>query len=81
MLVLARQRDQSVMIARQIEVKVVDIRGDKVRLGFVAPKNVEVDRMEIFQEKHVRDEQSLVVTVQERVAMDSFLRVVIDEAK
>ena len=38
MLVLARQRDQSVMIARQIEVKVVDIRGDKVRLGFVARK-------------------------------------------
>ncbi len=81
MLVLARQRDQSVMIARQIEVKVVDIRGDKVRLGFVAPKNVEVDRKEIFEEKHARDQQSPAVSAQERAAMDPFLRAAIDEAK
>ena len=81
MLVLARQRDQSVMIGRQVEVKVVDIRGDKVRLGFVAPKNIEVDRKEIFEEKHARDEHSPAVTAQERAAMDPFLRAAIDEAK
>src|SRR5206468_699755 len=39
MLVLARQRDESVMIGDDVEVKVVDIRADKVRLGFVAPAN------------------------------------------
>jgi cytosine/creatinine deaminase len=88
MLVLTRQRDQSVMIARQIEVKVVDIRGDKVRLGFVAPKNVEVDRREIFEEKEAREASResheitpRAVTPQERSAMDPFLRAAIDEAK
>jgi cytosine deaminase len=82
MLVLTRQRDQSVMIARQIEVKVVDIRGDKVRLGFVAPKNVEVDRKEIFQEKEARESVApRAITPQERSAMDPFLRAAIDEAR
>ena len=38
MLVLARQRDETIMIGDQIEVTVVDIRGDKVRLGINAPK-------------------------------------------
>jgi len=81
MLVLSRQRDQSVMIGRQVEVKVVDIRGDKVRLGFVAPKNVEVDRMEIFEEKEARESVPRAITPQERSAMDPFLRAAIDEAK
>ena len=82
MLVLARQRDESVIIARQIEVKVVDIRGDKVRLGFVAPKNVEVDRKEIFEEKQAREQSSSrAITPEERAAMDPFLRAAIDEAR
>jgi cytosine deaminase len=81
MLVLARQRDESVIIARQIEVKVVDIRGDKVRLGFVAPKNVEVDRKEIFEQKQARANASRAITPEERAAMDPFLRAAIDEAR
>ena len=38
MLVLSRQRDETIMIGDDIEVTVVDIRGDKVRLGINAPK-------------------------------------------
>ena len=38
MLVLSRQRDQKIMIGDDIEIIVVDIRGDKVRLGITAPK-------------------------------------------
>ena len=38
MLVLSRQRDQAIMIGDDIEVSVVDIRGDKVRLGINAPR-------------------------------------------
>jgi carbon storage regulator len=48
MLVLSRQRDQSIMIGDQIEIKVVDVRGEKVRLGINAPRNVKVDRKEIY---------------------------------
>ena len=38
MLVLSRQRDETIMIGDDIEVTVVDIRGDKVRLGINAPE-------------------------------------------
>ena len=48
MLVLSRQRDQSVMIGEDTEVRVIDVRGDKVRLGFVAPRDVAVHRKEVF---------------------------------
>lgn len=47
MLVLSRQRDETVIIGGEIEVTVVDIRGDKVRLGFCAPKEVSVHRKEV----------------------------------
>ncbi len=44
MLVLSRNKEQSIFIGEEIEVKIVDVRGDKVRLGIVAPKNVPVLR-------------------------------------
>ena len=44
MLVLSRQRDETIMIGDDIEVTVVDIRGDKVRLGINAPKEISVHR-------------------------------------
>jgi cytosine deaminase len=49
MLVLSRQRDQTIMIGDEIEVTVVDMRGDKVRLGITAPKHVAVHRKEIYE--------------------------------
>ena len=49
MLVLSRQRDQTIMIGDDIEVTVVDIRGDKVRLGITAPKTVSVHRKEVYE--------------------------------
>lgn len=49
MLVLSRQRDETIMIGDDIEVTVVDIRGDKVRLGINAPKNVTVHRKEVYE--------------------------------
>lgn len=51
MLVLSRKRDQSIIIADNIKVTVVDIRGDKVRLGIDAPQNVTVDREEVHHAK------------------------------
>ncbi len=49
MLVLSRQRDESIMIGDNVEITVVDIRGDKVRLGISAPSNVSVHRKEVYE--------------------------------
>jgi carbon storage regulator len=51
MLVLSRKKNESIIIADNIIVTVVDIRGDKVRLGIDAPKEVTVDRSEVFGRK------------------------------
>lgn len=48
MLVLSRQRDESIMIGDNIQITVVDIRGDKVRLGIIAPTEVPVHRKEVY---------------------------------
>jgi carbon storage regulator len=49
MLVLSRQRDQTIMIGDDIEITVVDIRGDKVRLGINAPSQIPVHRKEVYE--------------------------------
>lgn len=49
MLVLSRQRDETIMIGDDVEVTVVDIRGDKVRLGITAPREVSVHRKEVYE--------------------------------
>lgn len=56
MLVLSRQRDETIVIGDNIEVTVVDIRGDKVRLGITAPKTITVHRKEVYdaiQKEHL----------------------------
>jgi carbon storage regulator len=50
MLVLSRERDQTVMIGDDIEITVVDVRGDKVRIGINAPKDVAVHRKEVWRQ-------------------------------
>ncbi|MEM1446500.1 MAG: carbon storage regulator CsrA [Planctomycetota bacterium] len=49
MLVLSRQRDETIMIGDDVEITVVDIRGDKVRLGINAPRTVQVHRKEVYR--------------------------------
>lgn len=49
MLVLSRQKDQTIMIGDDIEITVVDIRGDKVRLGISAPTQIPVHRKEVYE--------------------------------
>ena len=48
MLVLSRKKNESIVINNDITIVVVDIRGDKVRLGVEAPKEVTVHRREVF---------------------------------
>lgn len=49
MLVLSRQRDESIMIGDKVVVTIVDIRGDKVRLGIQAPAEIPVHRQEVYE--------------------------------
>ena len=57
MLVLSRNTEQTIMIGDDIEVKVVDIRGGRVRLGFTAPRNVSIHRREVYDriQRHETD--------------------------
>lgn len=48
MLVLSRQRDEAIMIGDDVEITIVDIRGDKVRLGITAPTRITVHRKEVY---------------------------------
>ncbi len=48
MLVLSRQKDESIVIGDDVEITIVDVRGDKVRLGITAPKNIPVHRREVY---------------------------------
>jgi carbon storage regulator len=55
MLVLTRKSNQSIMIGDNIEVSVLSVMGDKVRIGIQAPQDIPVFRTEIYLEIH-RDE-------------------------
>jgi carbon storage regulator len=60
MLVLSRRKDQSIIINDDIEIKIIDIQGDQVRLGIDAPRNISIHRKEIFleiQEENIRAAQ------------------------
>lgn len=49
MLVLTRKRDESIVIGTNVVITIVDIRGDKVRLGINAPTEVPVHRQEVYE--------------------------------
>ena len=55
MLVLSRKKNESIVINNDITVTVVEIRGDKVRLGIVAPKEVPVHRQEVYEAIHGKE--------------------------
>ena len=55
MLVLSRKKNESIVINNDITIVVVEIRGDKVRLGIVAPKEVPVHRQEVFDAIHGKE--------------------------
>lgn len=52
MLVLSRYKDETIVIgsgAEQIRIMVLDIRGDKIRIGIECPKEIPVHRLEVFE--------------------------------
>ena len=59
MLVLSRKKNESIVINDDITIVVVEIRGDKVRLGVEAPKEVPVHRREVFDAIHRNKEEKV----------------------
>lgn len=59
MLVLSRKRNESIVIDNRIVLTVIEIRGDKVRLGIEAPKAVPIHRSEVYEAiRRIDDESS-----------------------
>ncbi|HLV80160.1 MAG TPA: carbon storage regulator CsrA [Chthonomonadaceae bacterium] len=52
MLVLTRKPDQSIMIGNDIEITVLEVRGEQVRLGIRAPRDIAVHRKEVYEQIH-----------------------------
>ncbi len=49
MLVLSRRKDRSIMVGEDVEIKILDIQGNSVRLGITAPRTITVHRREIYE--------------------------------
>lgn len=69
MLVLSRQKDETIMIGDNIEITVVDIRGDKVRLGIAAPVQIPVHRKEVYEAIKRENKEAANVTLQDIVKL------------
>lgn len=67
MLVLTRERNESIIIGNNIVVTVVDIRGDKVRLGIQAPIEIPVHRKEIYEAIQRENKKKLENTIEKKV--------------
>lgn len=59
MLVLSRKPNESIIINDNIEVKILSVDGDQVKLGIVAPKSVEIHRKEVYKQIREQNEEAL----------------------
>lgn len=62
MLVLSRKKGESIRIGDEIEVKVLSVDGDQIKIGIVAPKTVKVHRSEIFEAIQKQNKEALNVS-------------------
>lgn len=59
MLVLTRKPDQSIMIGGEIEITILEVRGEQVRVGIRAPRSIAIHRKEIFEEIRAENRSAL----------------------
>ena len=59
MLALTRKKDESIVINGNIEITVMEVKGDHVKLGIQAPKNVPIYRKEVFEQIQKENEESM----------------------
>ncbi|MFG3431268.1 MULTISPECIES: carbon storage regulator CsrA [Lysinibacillus] len=59
MLVLSRKKDESIMIGDHIEIKILAVEGEQIKIGIVAPKTVKVHRSEVFEAIQAQNREAL----------------------
>lgn len=70
MLVLSRQRDQSIIIGDNIVITIVDVRGDKVKLGIEAPREISVHRQEVYEAIQRENRQAALLKPEDARLLD-----------
>ncbi len=74
MLVLSRNRDETIVINDDIEITIVDVRGDRVRLGIAAPRDVQVHRKEVYDAIKCENTDASRIGVEDLRMADNNLR-------
>jgi len=74
LLVLTRKNNQSIIIGDNVEIMVVEIRGDQVKLGIKAPKSVTIYRAEIYNEIMNENRLAMSAGIDKLGAIDSILK-------
>ena len=70
MLVLSRQRDESIIIGDNVVITIVDIRGDKVKLGIEAPREISVHRQEVYEAIQRENRQAALLKPEDTRLLD-----------
>ncbi len=74
MLILARKVNESIMIGDQIEISIVDIRGEQVKIGIRAPSDVKVYRQEVYKAIQQENVAAASAPSSELPPLDEYLR-------
>lgn len=62
MLVLTRKKGETIVIGDNIKISIVDVQGDNVRLGIIAPKDVSIYREELYKEIQAENRKAMEIT-------------------
>ncbi|MCM1497402.1 MAG: carbon storage regulator CsrA [Clostridium sp.] len=67
MLALSRKENESIIIGNDIEVTILEVKGDQVKVGITAPKSVPIYREEVYEQIKEANREAAADTVQESV--------------
>ena len=73
MLVLTRKPDQSIMVGNEIEITVLEVRGEQVRLGIRAPRNITVHRKEVFEQIKQENQNAIAASTDSLPDLNSLI--------
>lgn len=74
MLVLSRKSNESIMIGNDVEIKIVEVKGDYVKLGISAPKSIPVHRKEVYEAIQRENIKATETQITDLAQLDNFLK-------
>ncbi|GHU51492.1 hypothetical protein AGMMS49975_05060 [Clostridia bacterium] len=60
MLALTRKKGESIMVGDDVEIVVLDWRGEQIKLGIIAPKSIPIHRKEIYEQIHAENKKAMI---------------------